>query len=239
MLLDFRPVLDNWNLLAFGFLVTFGVSAAAVAFGFVLAIPLALMKMSGRGWVKASAAIVIETVRNLPFVVLLFVVHFGATAVLFRLPAVWSGFLALSLYGSAYYAEAVRAAFLSVPRGQLESARAIGMSRCLAIGDIIAPQMLPPLLPSATIITIMVIKESAVLSIITVPEVTHAALRIQAQSFATIEAFLVLALIYWSLISLLAHVVRRFERSRPAAQHKTKSRSKLAARYLVLDRLPA
>jgi polar amino acid transport system permease protein len=224
-----------WPLLAEGLLVTAGVSAAGIALAFLLAVPLAAMKLSHRRLLRLPADALIELLRNAPFIVLLFLVHFGIGRIVARLPAWETGTIALALYGAAYFAEVLRSAWLAVPGGQLEAARSLGLSGLLAVRLVMAPQMLRAGLPPSRVVAIMLLKDSAILSVISVPELTHATLRIQAETFDAVGTFAVTALLYWLLTTALATLLGRFETAHVERRNSAGRESAVAARYLVLD----
>ena len=231
----FLAVWEHRDLLAAGFVLTVAVALAGIATGLVLAVPLALSKLSPRPWLRWPAIATIEVLRNAPFVVLLVLVHFGAPRLLVRLAPWQSGVVALSFYGAAYFAEVLRAAFASVPGGQLEGARALGLTWQQAMLTVVAPQMVAAAVPPGRVVAVMLVKESAVLSIIAVPELTHAALRIQAESFDTVPVFAALALLYWLMTLAVAGLADRLERGTRVRRRVTMRGSAVAARYLALD----
>lgn len=231
-------VLRFWPLLAEGMLMTAVCSIAGIAGGLVLAVPLAAMKLSMRARLRRLATVLVEVLRNAPFIVVLFLVHFALPRLGLRLPAWESGILALALYGSAYFAEVLRAAYLSVPRGQSEAARSLGLSRLRTLRLVIAPQMMPVGLPPARVVAVMLLKDSAVLSVIAVPELTHATLRIQAETFETVAVFTLTAALYWLLTAALVTTIGRFDRAGRTRRGQDLRCSATALRYLVLDRQP-
>lgn len=225
-------------LLAEGLLVTVGVSIAGILLGLALAIPLAAMKLAGEKWLRWPAIALIEVLRNAPFIVLLFLVHFGMPHIVARLPAWQSGVLALGLYGGAYFAEVFRAAYLAVPAGQLEAARSLGLHTLAAVRLVVAPQMAAVALPPSRVVAIMLLKDSAILSVIAVPELTHAALRIQAETFDTVAVFAILAALYWLLTTALTAAGARLESATAVRRDAGLRRSDIAVRYLTLDWKP-
>jgi polar amino acid transport system permease protein len=227
-----------WPLLAEGLLVTVGVSIAGILVGLALAVPLAAMKLATSRWLRWPAVALIECLRNAPFIVLLFLVHFGMPHLVTRLPAWQSGVLALGLYGAAYFAEVFRAAYLAVPRGQLEAARCLGLRPVAAIRLVVGPQMLGLALPPARVVAIMLLKDSAILSVIAVPELTHAGLRIQAETFDTVAVFGVVACLYWLLTTALSAAGARLEATTRVRRDAGLRQSAVAARYLTLDWKP-
>lgn len=236
------PLLDiivhYWPLLAAGLLTTVAVSLGGIALALLLAAPLAALKLARRRWLRLTAAAGIEVLRNAPFVVLLFLVHFGVPRLGLRLPAWESGVIALALYGSAYFAEVFRAAFFAVPCGQLEASRSLGLSPLQSIRLVVGPQMLGVALPPARVVMIMLLKDSAILSVIAVPELTHATLRIQAETFDAVAVFAITAALYWLLITSLSALVGSLEREARKQRDTALRRSGVAIRYLVLDRRP-
>ena len=129
-----------------------------------------------------------------------------------RLSAEYVGILALAAFGSAYFAEIIRAGIDAVPKGQLESARAIGMTDWQAMKNIILPQTISIILPPLTNQTLTLIKESAVLSTITVHELTMTGLMVQGETFRPFEVFIMVALLYWALNETIATIMRKLEK---------------------------
>lgn len=231
----FNLALRYWPLLANGLLLTVWVSLAGIALGVLLAIPLAAGKHSRRKLLRVPAAVLIELLRNAPFIVVLFLVHFGAPRLGLRLPAWESGMVALALYGAAYFAEVLLAAFRAVPPGQSEAARSLGLSHLNILRLVVGPQMLGVGLPPGRVVAIMLLKDSAILSIIAVPELTHATLRIQAETFDTVGTFIITAALYWLLATTLGAVLDRLHRGVRERRRHTIRGSAVARRYLALD----
>lgn len=236
MRFDPGVLVANWWLFVEGALLTVQICVFAFLIAYAGAIPIALLKLSKRRFLRGIAILYIETLRNIPFIIILFLFHYGLPFVDVRLPSYVTGTLALSLFASAYYAEIIRAAILSVPRGQLESAYAIGMSHGQALREIIAPQMLRFLIPPSTNMTLTMIKESSVLSTITVPELTYQGLIVQGNTFSPFEVFVAVALLYWCFTALVALAARLLESRVGRAETEAVARNGLAARFLSLDR---
>jgi polar amino acid transport system permease protein len=150
----------------------------------------------------------IWVVRGTPFLSQLVLVYFGLPAIGITLSAVEATILSLAFYSSAYFAELFRAAWASVPRGQLEAATAFGVSRHAAFCAIELPQALAFAAPLIANQTILVIKESAVASIITVPELTMTASDIVASSYTYIGPYALLIVCYWLLTQAVSLITR-------------------------------
>ncbi|HIC61828.1 MAG TPA: amino acid ABC transporter permease, partial [Marine Group III euryarchaeote] len=129
-----------------------------------------------------------------------------------RIPANIVGIIGLALFGSVYYAEIIRAGIDAIPRGQLESARSIGMSHWQSMTNIVLPQTMRIILPPIGNQTLSLVKESSILSTITVQELTMSALIVQGQTFRPFEIFIVITLLYWGLNELIATGLRIYER---------------------------
>ena len=239
--MHFDPLLllDYWDILLKGAGLTIQITAMALVLGYALGIAVALLALAPARPLKLIAGIYVEVLRNIPFIIILFLVYYGLPFSGIRLPALFAGTLALSLFVSAYYAEIVRAAILALPRGQFESARAIGMSPAQAMRHVVGPQVLRTVIPPSTNMTLTMMKESAVLSSITVPELTYQSLVVQGNTFAPFEVFAAVTLIYWLIAAILAEISRRLEKRVGLAQAENVARNRIADRYLSLERRPA
>lgn len=239
MVFDPAILLQYWSLFVEGAWRTVQISVQAILLGYAIGIALALVSLAP-GWVaRLAVSAYIEMLRAIPFIIILFVVYYGLPFSGIRLPATLVGTVALALFASAYYAEIVRAGILALPRGQFESARAIGMSPLQAMRHIVGPQVARSIVPPSTNMTLTTIKESSVLSSITVPELTYQGLVVQGNTFAPFEVFAAVTLIYWGLTLVVAWAARRLERRLGVAQTQGVVRNRLAASFLLLEREPA
>jgi polar amino acid transport system permease protein len=187
------------------------VVATSVIVALAVGLLVALGRLSARPIYAVPARVFIELPRNLPFMVLLYLLFFGLPGFGIQLPAYQVGIVALSLYGAAYYAEVFRAAIRSVPKHQWEAARALGLSHARTLRFVIIPQMMGFFIPPATNQAIMLLKESAVLSTITVLDITMAAQVVQGYTYRPLEVYLLIALLYWALTAVMARVGRALE----------------------------
>jgi polar amino acid transport system permease protein len=204
MTFDVAVIAYGLPILLKGLVTTIFFCSISIVCGLALGSAIAIARMSRRAVLRHPALWFIEVIRNTPFLVQAFLVYFALPPLGLRLSATTAGIIVLSSYASAYFAEAIRGAILSVPRGQMESARAVGLPYLTAMLHIIFPQMLGYLIPALTNQMIGVIKESAVLSVITVPELTMAAQFVLGNSFSPVETFVMVALLYWALTASLA-----------------------------------
>lgn len=204
MTFDLSVISDHAGEILDGFLVTLWTWVAGVALGALLGFALALLMRSGGGLVRGAVRGFVELFRGTPFLVQLFILYYGGPSFGLVLEPLGAGLLGLTLYGSAYFAEIFRAGFASVPKGQVEAASVVGLSRAVILRRIVLPQMLVVVLPALVNLVIILTKETAVLSIVTIPELTFVVRGIGNATFAYFETTLVLALVYWGLVEATA-----------------------------------
>ncbi|MGE0238690.1 MAG: amino acid ABC transporter permease [Parvibaculaceae bacterium] len=204
MSFDLAILLDNWRYFALGLAKTVLICAISLPLGFALGALLALIRLRAGPVLNAVALAYIELIRNIPFLVQVFLLFFALPFAGIRLSPMTAGIIALSSYAAAYFSEIVRGGILSIPPGQGEAARALGLSYGLTFWKVLFPQVVGYVLPAATNLTITLIKESAALSIITVGELTYMSQDVIGRTFAPVEVFTLIALLYWGLNALLA-----------------------------------
>ncbi|WP_108879602.1 ABC transporter permease subunit [Anderseniella sp. Alg231-50] len=212
MSLDFSIFVNYGPQLVLGFWMTIKIVVCAIILGMPFGLILALGRRSRFLVFRAVCACFIEVFRNTPFIIQVFLFFYVLPFYGVRLAAEYVGVLALAAFGSAYFAEVIRGGIEAVAKGQLESARATGMTDWQAMRHIILPQTLPIILPPLTNQTLSLVKESAILSTITVRELTMAGITVQAETFRPFEAFIMIALLYWGLNETIATLMRRIER---------------------------
>ena len=234
MKFDVAIIFDNWLLFLEGIALTMVIATFALPIGFLIAIPVALMKLSRLLLLRAVANLYIELFRNAPFLIVLYVIFYALPTLQIRLPPLFVGTGALCLYASSYLAEIIRAAFLAVPKGQLEAARAIGMSRMRGIAEIVAPQMIGFLIPPSTNLGIIMIKETSVLALIAVGELTYQGMVVQAATFAPFEVFAAVGSLYWLVCATLSGIATSAE-TRSARSIGNSYRPSVADAFLSLE----
>ena len=207
-----QALTDSLRATAQGLPVTLAIWLAAVAAGMALGFLVGAVRFFAPRVVAWPLAALVETVRGVPFLVQCFLLYFGGPFIGIDLSPVMAGFVALSVYGAAYFSEVFRAGFMAVPQGQVEAARILGLSRPATVWRIMVPVMALGVLPSLANLAVILIKETAVLSIITVPELTFRVQGVGTSTFAFAETTLVLALVYWALVEGTAVAARGLER---------------------------
>lgn len=203
----------SWKLgpLMTGMWTTIWISAISGVLGLVIGLMTGLARVSKNFTINGLAAIYIEFIRGTPLLVQIFIAYFFVGTV-FNLSRNVAGIGALALFAGAYVAEIVRAGIQSIPRGQMEAARSLGMSVPQAMLDIILPQALKRILPPLSGQFISLIKDSSLVSVIAITDLTKSGREIITSTFATFEVWLVVAAMYLVITSVLSQLVFYMER---------------------------
>jgi len=212
MIFDPTIITDHLDDIGSGFLVTLGTWSSGVVLGIALGMLIAVAQIFGNTFVRAQLRVFIELIRSTPFLVQLFLLYYGGPSFGLSLDPIPAGILGLGVYGSVYFAEIFRSGFESVARGQLEAADCLGITRLQCIWRIQVPQMLVIILPALINMITVLCKETAVLSIITIPELTMVLTGIGSQTFAFVETLLMLCIGYLMLVELCSRLGMVLER---------------------------
>lgn len=192
-------------------LVTVRVCAIAIFLGLILGLGIALLrrvKFGPLGWCCKGY---IEIFRGTPILIQLFLLYYVGPNFGLMLGPEQAGITGLTLYGSAYFAEIFRSGLESIPKAQIEAASSLGIGKVRTFRKIIMPQLTALIMPPSINQAITLLKDSAVLSIITVPELTKITTRIINESFATTEPLIILGLLYWTLAETLSYAGSKME----------------------------
>jgi ABC-type amino acid transport system permease subunit len=169
------------------------------------------MRISDKRILRWTAITYIELIRNIPFLILIFLVFYALPFYGIRLPGLTTGFVCLSIYGGAYFAEIFRGGIQSVSKGQFDASKALGLKYGFYMRRVILPQLYKYIFPPGTNIALTMIKESSLLSMITVAELTYAAHDVNGRTFTPVETFATIALLYWLISTVflkLAHMLQ-------------------------------
>lgn len=204
-----------------GLWITLKVSILAIVFGIVLGVATGLCRISINPALRWSAITYIELIRGSPLLVQIFLWYFVAGTLingmlqsigLGVMPPLWYGVLALALFTGAYVAEIVRAGIQSVHRGQMEAARSLGLNYGQAMRRIILPQAFRRILPPLAGQFISLIKDSSLLGVIAVRELTKATREVVSSSLQPFELWILCAVLYLVLTFTLSLLIQQLER---------------------------
>ena len=191
---------------------TIPLALVSFALGLVLALALALMRLSRQRWLSAIARVFISIVRGTPLLVQLFVICYGLPSLGLLIDPWPSAVIAFSINVGGYAAEVIRAAILSVPQGQWEAAWMVGMSRRRALTRIILPQAARVSVPPLSNTFISLVKDTSLASLILVTELFRQAQKVAAFSQEFMLLYLEAALVYWVICLVLSTVQGRLEK---------------------------
>jgi cystine transport system permease protein len=191
---------------------TIPLAVSSFAIGLVIALTVALMRLSPVRAVSGVARFYVSVIRGTPLLVQLFVVFYGLPSIGVVIPPWPSAIIAFSLNIGGYAAEVIRAAILSVPRGQWEAAYMIGMSPALRLRRIILPQAARVSVPPLANEFISLVKDTSLASLILVTELFRQAQKVAAFSQEFMLLYLEAALVYWVICLVLSTAQSRIER---------------------------
>ncbi|GAA2177791.1 hypothetical protein GCM10009784_29670 [Arthrobacter parietis] len=201
-----------WPLIEGGLKGTIPLSLASMALGLILALLVALMRLSNNRIASGIGRAYVSVIRGTPLLVQLFVIFYGLPSIGLTIPPWPSAIIAFSLNVGGYAAEIIRAAILSVPRGQWEAGHTIGMSRTLALRRIILPQAARVSVPPLSNTFISLVKDSSLASVILVTELFRQAQEIAAFSQQFMLIYVEAAAVYWVFCLVLSAGQSRIEK---------------------------
>lgn len=215
MKIDWGIILESIPLLAEGVIVTLQVSSLSAVLGLALGVALGLGALSRNRAIRWAVAAYVDFIRGTPLLIQIFLVFFALPMVGIRFDEFSAGVVALSLNAAAFVAEVVRGGVGSIEQGQSEAARAIGMRHRQVLVYILLPQAYRQMVPPLTNELISLVKNSSLLSVISVYELTRAGQAIISVHFVPFEIYTLLALYYYVLIKALSWLSVQLERRLP------------------------
>ncbi len=204
--------IETLPLLWTGLLVTIELGLVSILLGLVFGLALALLRLFGPRFLQILSRLYIDLFRSIPLLVLLIVIYYALPFVGIRLSPFAAATSALSLVSGAYTAEIFRAGIEAVPRGQFEASMALGLSWRQMMVDIILPQAVKVVIPPLTNNCINVVKDTALASVVAMPDLLKQATQAQALA-ANPTPLISAALIYVAILWPLVLLVSRFERT--------------------------
>ena len=204
--LDFSTLLAQWPFLLRGVGWTLALTAVAIVLGTVVGVACAWARSQGPAWLRVLAGAYVELIRNTPFIVQLFFIFFGLPSAGVRLSPEAASILAMVLNLGAYATEIVRAGIENTPRGHVEAAQSLALTRMQTFLHVVLPPALQRVWPALVSQIVIVMLGSAVCGQIATEELSYAANVIATRSFRTFEAYILVTAVYL----LLAIALRQF-----------------------------
>ncbi|MFC0216710.1 amino acid ABC transporter permease [Paenibacillus chartarius] len=209
--MDFSFLQEYWSFFLKGAQWTIVLSIFTVFFGVILGVVLALMRLSKVKVVKFLASAYIEFIRGTPLLVQIYLIYYALPYADIKLPDYVAAILTLSLNSGAYIAEIFRAGIQNLDKGQMEAARSLGMPHWMAMRHIVLPQAFRNILPALGNELVVVIKESSIVSVIGIMEITYQADTVRGIVFRPFEPLIVAAIMYFVLTFTLSKLLSRWE----------------------------
>lgn len=219
--MDLAVVWENLPRLLQGAQLTLEITVISLLIGLVIAVPVALMRLSRHAVLRIPASAYILYFRGTPLLVQLFLIYYGSGQFRAELSglglwgffrdAYFCGVLALTLNTAAYTAEILRGAIQAVPAGDIEAARACGMSRVLMYRRIILPKAMRLAWPMYGNEVVFLMQATSLVSVITLLDLTGVAGRIISKTFAVYEIYIVTALLYLVITYVIVFLFKKIE----------------------------
>ncbi len=208
---NWRVPWDYRELFIRGFYYTLLVSVGATVLGFIIGVLGGLARVSGNFVLREVVTVYVELFRGTPLLVQIYIFYFCIAAVVnFDNPLI-IGMVTLAFFSGAYITEMVRAGIESIDKGQVEAAKSTGLNEWMTMRYIVFPQALRRIIPPVTGQFVSLVKDSSLLSVIAVRELTKASEIINATTYRTFESYLPLAFLYLLITYPLSCLTRRLE----------------------------
>lgn len=205
-----QSLLSSWPVFVQGLGVTLALTVLTLIFSLLLAVLITAMRLSGKKPLVWFATAYLAIIRGVPLIALLFVIYFGIVSVV-KVEAFTAAVVGLSIHTSAYVSEILRSGLASVPNGQVEAARSLGMSRMRTLQKVVGPQAIRVVVPALANQAIISLKDSSVAAFITVGELFMTAQRLSAASFEPLTYYSIVSLYYLAIVGLMTLGVNRVE----------------------------
>jgi polar amino acid transport system permease protein len=200
MNITFQPIIASWPFLAKALAMTIFISVASMAVGFGIGIVVGVLRTYGGRAPNIVLGFYVDSIRAIPLLVILVWTFFAFPLLIGQsISAVTAGIAALGLHLGAYVSETVRAGLTSVRRNQMQAALALGMSPLEAIRTTILPQAIIRMLPALGSLFVFAIKDSAIASVIAVPELLRQTQIVAGKTFRPFELYTAAMLAYFVL----------------------------------------
>lgn len=213
MEIDISPLLDNWRFMLQAVGMTLLLSVLSIALGVVIGIICGVLRTYGGPVLNTVLGLYVDLVRSIPVLAILVWTYFAFPLFIgHSLTPVTGGVLALGFHLGAYVTETIRAGLTSIRPGQMRAALALGMSRFQAIRTIILPQALIRMLPPLGSLIVIAVKDSAIASVIAVPELLRQSQVLAGKTFRPFEIYTAAMLVYFLICYPTARIIDRIYR---------------------------
>ena len=209
---DISPITQNIHLFYSAILLTVLISLVAIVLGFALGMLVGLARSSRSRLIRYPATAYVDVIRGTPLLVQLFLWYFGLSVIGINIDPLPAAMLAVGFHSSAYQAEIVRGGIQSIPKGQTEAARAVGMTHMQSMRYVVLPQALRLILPPLSNEFVIIIKDSSLAYAISVAEITLVSYQLNARYYEPFTVFLFAALLYLILTYITSTLMRTLER---------------------------
>jgi len=202
-----------WEILKFlpdGILVTFQVTIAAIVLSLIIGLFTGLGRISKNRVLNGIASLYVEVIRGIPLLVQLFYIYFALGRII-NVPAMASAIIAMAVCYGAYMGEIFRAGIESIPKGQMEAARSLGMTSSQAMRHVILPQAIKTILPPIGNEFVALLKDSSLVSILAVSDLLRRGREFAAASFNYFETYTMVALVYLIITLFLSKLISIME----------------------------
>lgn len=207
----FDLVVHTLPVLAKGAALTMKFAVASMVLGLIVGLLVALVRIGSNRLLSAIAQGYVSLMRGTPLLVQMFVVYYGLPDIGISLDPTAAGIFTLTLNAGAYLSESMRGAILGIGRGQWAAAHSLGLTHVQTLRHVICPQALRLAVPSLGNTLISLIKDTSLVSVITVTELLRSTQEVIASTFQPLPLYLAAAAIYWVLSTLLARLQGRIE----------------------------
>lgn len=217
---------SNVRFLIGGFWATIQLSLIAAFLSMLIGLLVALPGMSANRWIRLPSRVYIEFIRAIPLLPMLFWVFYGLPVVMrslgmpITIDAFWGAIITLAISDSAFTAEIYRAGIQSIPKGQTEAARTVGLSYSQTMRYVVLPQAIRRILPPLANQFIYIVKMSAFASVIGMQELTRRANELVVTEYRPLEIYTLLILEYLVLVLIISFFVRWLERKMGADESR-------------------
>ncbi len=209
----FELLAQTWPRLLHGLGITLESTLISLALAAILGLVFGMLSVSRATGARAVARVYVDIIRGTPIIVQAFFIYFGITSALnFRMDPMTAGIITLTLNAGAYLAEIFRGGIQAVDKGQMEAARSLGLPYGMAMRKVILPQAVRTMVPAIVNQFIITLKDSSILSVIGLTELTQVGSLIIADNLESFKVWLIVGIMYFIIIMILSTISKKIEK---------------------------